>query len=86
MSTDWDRYSTPEKSRERANRPEDNGIVSLPAGGVRAINLTVEHAPESDNQAHTDVIGMKRSGGEEETRLRLKLLHIATVLIPVPAD
>src|SRR6266545_6330189 len=62
MSTDWARYSTPEQSRNRARKPDLNGVVQMGVGSIRKIDeLIVEHTPdeEFDNQAHTDVIGEK---------------------------
>src|SRR6266566_296830 len=59
MSTDWARYSTPEQTRNRARKPELNGVVQMGVGVVREIDaLIVEHTPdeEVDNRAHTDVI------------------------------
>lgn len=68
MSTDWAKYSTPEESRNRANRPEDNGVVEMRVGDVRAIpGLTVEHTPIPLNRSHTDVFGPKTT----ETRVLL---------------
>ncbi len=75
MSTDWSKYSTPAESRARARKPEDNGIVSLRAGGVRAIaTLRVEHRPDSirRNRAHTDVFGKK----SVEVRVKLRRLAL----------
>jgi hypothetical protein len=70
MSTDWERYSTPEESRARSSVPSDNGVVALNAGSVRLAGLQVLHTPdvERGNRAHTDVIG------EKTNRVRL-LLH-----------
>ena len=62
MSTDWEKYSTAEKSRNRATQPEENGVIALIAGGVRRIEgLAVRHSPDiaSDNQAHTDILGVE---------------------------
>src|SRR5215217_7602862 len=58
MSTDWNKFSTPHRTRNRvkSGRPEDNGVISLPVARVRLIHLqVVSHAPETDNWAHTDV-------------------------------
>ncbi len=75
MSTDWEKYSTAEETRKRAQKspPEDNGVLRLNVGGVRAINpLSVEHKPEPDNRAHTEVLGDKKK--DPEVRLRLQRL------------
>lgn len=37
MSVDWERYSTPEETRLRARRPEDNAVIEMVTGEVRAI-------------------------------------------------
>lgn len=79
MSTDWERYSTPEQTQGRATTPADNGIISLSVGGIRKIpNLTVEHTPEDDNRAHTDVFGDKKRNPE----VRMKLHRLANWVIP----
>jgi hypothetical protein len=67
MSTNWAKYSTPEETLRRAPKPEENGVLKMQVGTVRAIpNQTVEHTPEITNRAHTDVFGMK----DEEVRLK----------------
>lgn len=79
MSTDWEKYSTPEQTRERARVPEKNAVISLVAGEVREVpGQKVEHTPdvERSNRAHTDVLGEK----DEEVRLKLK--RIAGIAIP----
>jgi hypothetical protein len=61
MSVDWERYSRPEESRNRATHPEHVGIVQLVAGGVRTIDgLSVLHAPDRarNNRAHSGVFGI----------------------------
>ena len=60
MSTDWDKYSTPQESRARARVPAKNGIVALDAARVRAIEeLSIRHSPDLSrmNRAHTDILG-----------------------------
>lgn len=81
MSTDWEKYSTPEESRARARTPADNAIVSLLTGGVRKIPpLRVEHSPdpELNNRAHTDVFGNKKA-----PRVRVMLRRLSVMEIPV---
>jgi hypothetical protein len=81
MSTDWEKYSTPVATRNRARRPEDNGVISFNAGQVRAISgLTVNHSPdlESCNRAHTDI------RGEKTPEVRLKLQRIFKLIISIP--
>jgi hypothetical protein len=68
MSTDWSKYSTPEATQGRARKPEDNGVVEMAVGSVRAISsLTVEHTPLPENRAHAEVFGAK----DVETRVLL---------------
>ena len=66
LSTDWDRYClTSHAARNRAHTPADNGIITLIAGPVRAVDeLRVEHTPQDDNQAHTEVFGMELDGAD----------------------
>jgi hypothetical protein len=81
MSTDWNKYSTPEESQMRSSIPADNGIVSLRVGGVRGINpLSVTHAPEPGNRSHTEVHGDKKA-----PRVRLQLQRLAAWAIKVPS-
>ena len=75
MSTDWEKYSSPETCRDRAPESERprNGIVALVAGGVREVpDLAVIHSPnvELRNRSHSDVLGIS---GINKTRAR-KLL------------
>lgn len=69
MSTDWDKYSTPEECQARARTPEVNAIIVLAVAEVRKIadKQMVEHTPiykplsepPEFNHAHTDVFGEK---------------------------
>src|SRR5215208_3921735 len=70
LSTDWERYSTPEASRLRARDPSKNGIITMIAGFVRSLDMAVEHSPdeENGNRAHTDVLRLE---GPRSTELRL---------------
>lgn len=73
MSTDWEKYSTPEDTRNRTKRdPLNYGVVKMIAGRVRGIpDQTVEHTPvHPDNRAHTDVFGDKDSNPEVRVLLR----------------
>jgi hypothetical protein len=76
MSTDWERYSTAEECRQRANQvgkdPNKYQVIQLNVGRVREIpDQRVEHTPIFEppivDQAHTDVFGEK----DEEARLTL---------------
>lgn len=79
MSTDWNKYSTPQATRERGRKdPALYGIIQLPVGLVRTIDsLAVTHSPLEENRAHTDVIG------EKDTEVRLKLLRVYEWKIPL---
>jgi hypothetical protein len=69
MSADWDKYSTPEQSRQRAKMPNDNAVVELNVGDVRHIpDQNVEHTPSKKNRSHTDVTGEK----DEEVRIKFR--------------
>lgn len=73
MSTDWDKYSTPEETRQRARVPFDNIVIRLKVGAVRTLpEQLVKHTPnrENNNRAHTDVFGRKT------TQVREKFMQI----------
>jgi hypothetical protein len=63
MSTDWNKYSTPEETRNRVYKDKPTwkgGVIQMVAGEVRKIpNQVVQHAPLTDNRAHTNVKGRK---------------------------
>ncbi len=83
MSTDWEKYASPEDSRRRARDPAKNAVVSMVAGQARAVpGQHVEHTPdpETDNRAHTDVFG------EKDEEARAKLRRIAEIVIPFEAS
>jgi len=78
MSTDWDRYSTPEETRQRARAPSDNAVIALVVGQVRTVpGQTVEHAPLPDNRAHTNVMG------EKSAQVRLMLMRLYRMALPL---
>ena len=83
MSVDWDRYSSAEQTRQRAKIPNDNAVISLGVGDIRAINdsLDVTHTPISGNQAHSEV--NLPDDNADLTEVRLKLKRIASVVIPL---
>ncbi len=73
MSADWERYSTPEECRLRGRVPDDNGVVSLVAGQVRAVSgLQVMHRPEMDNRSHSEIVGIPAKA-PEKTKVRMRL-------------
>jgi len=80
MSTDWSKYASPKETRERAPKPEDNGIVALHVGKIRSVPLDVTHSPDkkNNNRAHTDVIG------EKTPEVRLKLGRAVKEVVIVP--
>jgi len=85
MSVDWEKYSTPEETRQRCNQPLQNAIISLSASEVRGISgLDVKHAPtlapQPVNRAHSNVLGIPTSG-VQQTKTRALLLDISTILI-----
>jgi hypothetical protein len=69
MSTDWERYATPNQARLLAKKPEMNVIVSFITGNLRNINLKVVHSPNENRRSHADVIGVG-------TKNRLLLLEM----------
>ena len=79
MSTDWEKYATPQETQQRGRKSaQEYGVVSMKVENVRNVpHQTVEHEPEDDNRAHTNVLGEK----DEEARLLLKRLT-AWVLPP----
>lgn len=78
MSTDWDKYSTPNISLSRARNPEVTGIIHFIVDNLRSLNLNVTHSPiyckcqSKDNRSHTDVNGKDKPIDDE---IRLKLLY-----------
>jgi len=68
MSTDWSEYSTPEETLQRAtSKVEDNVVIQMEVGKVRKIpNQIIEHTPQDDNRAHTEIFGEK----DEEARVQ----------------
>jgi len=72
MSTDWKKYSTPEQSLLRASSPNENRIISMKVGKIRASPLIIEHSPSKKycNRAHTDVLGLKSISRSKKNRIR----------------
>ena len=80
MSTDWAKYSTSDETRSRGRNPADNGVVRMQVGTVRDLpDQRVEHTPESNNRAHTDVLG------EKDEEVRLKFVRICSWAINPPS-
>jgi hypothetical protein len=88
MSTDWCKYSTPEKTRARAlsSAVAENGVVSLLVSGVLALyKQQVAHSPWyrsselpafPNNRAHTDVIGPKSKKETTDPDERIEILGV----------
>lgn len=55
MSCDWNKYSSGELCRKRAQNPEDNGIVESKVLPIRECKMPVIHHPYDDNQSHSNV-------------------------------
>jgi hypothetical protein len=78
MSTDWDKYSTPEETLERGRVLRHNAIIEMNVEDVRSIpNQSVQHCPYPENRAHTGIIGDKRRDPE----VRIKFRRICRVII-----
>ncbi len=85
MSTDWEKYTKPQQTRDRAKQPERNAVVRLHVGSVRQVpGQEVEHTPDVElgNRSHTDVFG------DKTTEIRVKLKRVAEIVIgfDVPVD
>lgn len=78
MSTDWSRYAAPMDTRNRGRVPADNAVLSLVVGDVREVpGLAVQHTPQPENYAHTDVFG------EKTPEVRVKLLRACRIILPL---
>lgn len=85
MSTDWDRYATPAKTRRGAKKrpPSDFGVISLSVARVRTVPLQRdEHSPifndpedpdVPNNPAHTDVLGPKSKDETGDRRISTEI-------------
>ena len=84
MSVDWEKYSKPLETRDRASNPAQNAVVALNVGHVREISgLDVQHTPDHQraNRAHSDVNGLPAPNTAELVEVRIKLLRISTVVL-----
>ena len=64
MSVDWQKYSTPEKTRNIVSNqkkdPLEFGVAKIKAVKIREIEeQTLNHAPSKRNRAHSTVFGAK---------------------------
>jgi hypothetical protein len=84
MSVNWEKYASAEDTKRQATRnAQDNAVLKLSVRAIRDIPpLKVEHTPQPNNRAHTDVNGLPLKG-EECTRVRLSLSRIAKTVIPL---
>lgn len=58
VSTEWDKYSSIKQIKANApkRKPEEYSVVEIKVGDIRnECNLGVKHAPEKNNQAHTNI-------------------------------
>ncbi|MCL5252897.1 MAG: hypothetical protein M1351_02255 [Candidatus Thermoplasmatota archaeon] len=80
MSVDWDKYSTPQDCLQRARKPMENAVVSLNTGVIRRRidTIKVEHSPQPDNLAHSDV-----KGDINSPKVRILLCEVASIVIPL---
>jgi hypothetical protein len=76
MSTDWDKYGTPQQSLALSKIPADNGIVKFSVRQIRQQpSMDVEHDPQLYNRSHSLVHGVPEKG-ELKTKVRLLLKRI----------
>lgn len=73
MSVDWDKYATAMDTRNRARKPEKNGVVSFVAGQVRQspTPLHVSHKPTA-NKAHAIIWNVLPHSNHPEIRIKLR--------------
>lgn len=84
MSVDWNKYSEPKQTLDRARNPKQNAVIEMNVGRIRAVpQLDVLHTPEIENRAHCDV--PLPESGEDLTEARFNLKKIATMVIPLSA-
>lgn len=77
MSTDWNKYATPEEVQQRRAEPQLNGVIQMNVGSIRKISpLSVKHAPLAENRAHTNVHGLSNEPGKKQ-KIRTELARIS---------
>lgn len=85
MSVDWEKYSTPEQTQQRGKNAQDNAVLVLQVGDIRAIKgLDVNHRPIAENRAHSDVTLPEKREELVETRMLLK--RVAKIAIPIDSN
>jgi hypothetical protein len=83
MSVDWEKYSSPSQTRERASRPTDNAVIEISVGGIRGVqDLDVLHTPDfsNSNRSHSDVLGLPENA-EDLTEVRVLLLDLSAIVL-----
>ena len=76
MSTNWSKYATAEETRNAHREPAKNAVIALVTGDVRRLpGQTVQHTPQPNNYAHTDVFG------EKTEEVRVRLLRMCTFVL-----
>lgn len=93
MSSDWERYSTPTITRNRAPKPQNFGVIKLIVDYIRARpGLSVIHSPdrELNNYSHTHVHGIEPlyedglpTGQKEEIQRYLFRMYPTWALEPI---
>ena len=83
MSTDWSKYSDPERTKDRVinyeKDPDNYGVLSMNVGQVLDIpDQVIIHKPLDENRSHTDVEGVKKN------RQRVLYLEIINWEITLP--
>jgi hypothetical protein len=83
MSVDWEKYSSPRQTRQRAANPPENAVLEMSVGGIRGIQtLEVLHTPDSSNsnRAHSDILRLPEDG-EDLTEARVLLLDLSSIVL-----
>ena len=83
MSVNWNKYASAQATKQQATKnPDMNAVISLIAGGIRKIDkLDVQHTPDPDNRAHSEVV--LPINEQDLTEVRVLLLRLAIVVIPL---
>lgn len=84
ISTEWNKYTTPEESQQRALEPNKNGVIQIKVGFVKQFKyLSVDHAPIPQNRAHSNINGLKSYKKEDQTDIRKRLARMAEWIIKI---
>lgn len=85
LSVDWSAYSTPQKTKDRAKIPADNGVISMPIDKIREIPLLeVKHTPDAlrNNYSHAEIMGILPRK-PSDMGIRVKLMDMCKWEIPL---